>query len=172
MKLTDILSQKEWAQFEKELFDRFHINCAMFDASGTAVTGEQNWCNRLCPEIKTNEDSRAAICAPANQEFMTQAEQTKKPVIGECDVGLMKICVPIFVEGEFMGAAGGCGLMPEGGELETFLIEKTLGLSEEEIAELCEGLGSMTEDEAQEMADFIERRIEQYVKAAEANRHG
>ena len=29
MELTDILSKKEWATFEKELFDRFQINCTV-----------------------------------------------------------------------------------------------------------------------------------------------
>jgi len=166
MKLTDILSREEWAQFEKELFDRFHINCTVYDASGTGVTGEPNWCNRLCPEIKSNPQSLAAICATGNQEFMAQAKQTGKSIIGECDAGLMKISVPIFVEGEFLGTAGGCGLLPEGGEVETFLIEKTLGLSEEQIADLCDDLGSMTEAEAREMADFIEERLDAYVKAS------
>jgi hypothetical protein len=27
MELTDILSKEEWAAFEKELYDQFHINC-------------------------------------------------------------------------------------------------------------------------------------------------
>lgn len=166
MKLTDILSKEDWAQFENELFDRFHINCTVYDASGTSIIGEPNWCNRLCPEIKSYEESLGAICAAANQDFRAEAKQTETPVIGECDAGLMKISVPIFVEGEFLGAAGGCGLLPESGEVETFLIEKTSGLSEEEIADLCDGLGTMTEEEAQEMAEFIEKRIDQYVKAA------
>jgi ligand-binding sensor protein len=97
---------------------------------------------------------------------MAEAKQTEKPVIGECDAGMMKISVPVFAEGEFLGAVGGCGLLPEGGEVETFLIEKTLGLSEKEIADLCEGLGTMMEEEAQDMAEFIATRIDQYVKAA------
>ena len=52
----------------------------------------------------------AAICAPGNQNFMAQAEKTRKPVIAECDAGLVKIAVPIFNKDEFLGTAGGCGL--------------------------------------------------------------
>ena len=159
MELTDILSKEAWAAFEKELYDRFHINCTVYNPSGIGVNGKPNWCNRLCTEIKANKDSLAAICAPGNQNFMAQAKQTHKAVIGECDAGLIKVAVPIFGDGDFLGTAGGCGLMPEGGELETFMIEKTTGLSEAEILTLCEGMGSMTEEQAEEMAAYIEKRI-------------
>jgi len=163
MELTDILSKEEWAAFEKELYDGFHINCTVYNVSGVGVTGKPNWCNRLCPEIKANKDSLAAICAPGNQNFMAQAKQTRKAVIGECDAGMMKIAVPIFSGEEFLGTAGGCGLLPAGGELETFMIEKTAGLSEKEIAGLCEGMGTMTETQAVEMAAHIENKITEFI---------
>lgn len=164
MELTDILSKEEWAAFEKALFDRFQINCTVYNTDGIGVTGKPNWCNRICPEIKANKESLAAICAPGNQNFMAQAEKTRKPIIAECDAGLVKIAVPIFNQDEFLGTAGGCGLLPVGGEVETFLIEKTAGLTETEIAGLCEGMGTMTEDQAEEMAVFIEEKITEFIK--------
>jgi ligand-binding sensor protein len=163
MELTDILSKEAWAAFEKELFDRFRINCTVYNTDGIGVTGTPNWCNRLCPEIKRNKDSLAAICAPGNQNFMARAEKTRKPVIDECDAGMLKIAVPVFNQDEFLGTAGGCGLLPAGGEVETFLIEKTAGLNEAEIADLCEGLDTMTEDQAKEMASFIEEKIKAFL---------
>lgn len=163
MELTDILSTEAWAQFEKELFDRFRLNCTVYNTSGIGVTGKPNWCNKLCPEIKANQESLAAICAPGNQNFMAQAKRTKTSVIGECDAGLIKIAVPILIDGEFLGTAGGCGLLPEGGEVETFMIEKSTGLTAKEIADYCHGLHSMTNEQAEEMADFIEKRIAQFV---------
>jgi ligand-binding sensor protein len=159
MELTDILSKEVWAAFEKELFDRFNINCTVYNTSGIGVTGKPNWCNRLCPEIKGNKDSLAAICAPGNQNFMAQAKNARKAVIGECDAGMIKIAVPIFHKDVFLGTAGGCGLLPAGGEVETFMIEKSAGFTEEEIAGLCEGLGTMTEAQAEEMAAFIEQKL-------------
>ena len=164
MELTDILSKEEWAVFEKELFDRFQINCTVYNSDGVGVTGKPNWCNRLCPEIKGNKDSLAAICAPGNQNFMAQAKQTRQPVIDECDAGMMKIAVPIFSQDEFLGTAGGCGLLPADGEVETFLIEKTAGLTEMEMAGLCEGIGTMSEDQAEEMAAFIENKIAEFMQ--------
>jgi ligand-binding sensor protein len=168
MTLTDVLSKEEWTQFEKELYERWQISATVYDTSGVSITEKPNWCNRLCPQIKANKDSLATICAPGNQNFMAMAKQTKKPVIGECDAGLIKIAVPIHINGEFIGTAGGCGLLPEDGEVESFLIEKSAGLDEEKITELCDGLGSMTESQAKEMADFIENRIDQYVGLAQS----
>lgn len=73
MKLTNIFPRQEWAEFERDLYDRFNLNCAVFNASGTGVTDNPNWCNQLCPRIKANKDTLAAICAPGNQNLMVQA---------------------------------------------------------------------------------------------------
>jgi hypothetical protein len=54
------------------------------------------------------------------------------------------------IDGEFLGTAGG--------EVQTFLLEKSMGLSETQILKLCEGLGSMTQDAAEKMAAYIEKR--------------
>ncbi|MFP3870117.1 MAG: PocR ligand-binding domain-containing protein [Syntrophobacteria bacterium] len=161
MELTDVLPLEEWLKFEKELHDRFHMNCTIYNANGFSINEVPNWCNRLCPAIKANKNSLAAICAPANQNFMLQAERTRKPVIGECDAGLLKVAVPIFLGDEFLGTAGGCGLLPTGGEVEDFIIQKSSGMDEEKIAELCEGLGTISESEAEAMAQYIARRLDE-----------
>jgi len=166
MELTDILSVDQWAEFEKELFDRFQINCTVYNTDGVGVTGKPNWCNTLCPEIKANKESLAAICAPGNQHFMAEAQRTGKAVIDECDAGLLKIAVPIFADGVFLGTAGGCGLLPEGGEVDTFMVHKATGMSEEDVAAFCQGIGTMSEAEANAMAEFIETRLDQFLKEA------
>jgi hypothetical protein len=74
-----------------------------------------------------------------------------------------------------MGTAGGCGLLPAGGEVQTFLLEKTMGLRDTQILKLCEGLGTMNEKEAKRMTVFIEKRtakfVDDYLKL-EKWRHG
>jgi ligand-binding sensor protein len=163
MKLTDIMSTAAWEQFENSLFDRFQMNIAVYEASGTALSGRPHWCNRLCPAIKANQESLAAICAPGNQYFMARVRQTRKPLIDCCDAGFIKIAVPIFVGDAFLGTAGGCGRLPAGGAVEIFLLEKTMGLSKARIAGLCEGMETMTAAEAEAMAAFVERRIAHFV---------
>lgn len=166
MELTDILSVEAWGLFEKELFERYQLNCMIYNTSGTGITGKPNWCNDICPKIKANKNSLAAICATSNQHFMAQAKETRQAVIEECDAGFVKIAVPIFFQDEFLGTAGGCGHLPEGGEVETFLIQKTADLSEAEIESLCQGAKTLTEDQAREIAAFIQQRIAQYVEKA------
>ena len=99
-------------------------------------------------------------------EFYGAGKKAKKSIIGECDAGLIKIAVPILVDGEFLGTAGGCGRLPAGGEVEAFIIEKTTGLNGEAISELCRGLEPISEDEARQAADFIEARLAQHVAQA------
>jgi ligand-binding sensor protein len=163
MELTDILPVEDWIQFEKELHDRFNLNCTVYNTSGIGITGKPNWCNRLCPEIKANKESLAVICAAGNQNFMAQAKNSKQPVVGECDAGLLKIAVPIFVDGEFLGTAGGCGRPPEGGEVETFIIQKTTEMDEDKINALCRELEPMSEEQANQAAEFIEKRLAEYI---------
>lgn len=161
MEITDLASRKQWAAFAEQLHERFNMNCTVYDATGISVTGEPRWCNRFCPRAKGNADFLATICAPGNRHFMTQAARTKSPVIGECDAGLLKVAVPVFSNGEFLGTAGGCGRLPRGGNIETFVIERTLGLGADEIADLTGGLKTMTIQQAEEMATFIEQHVAQ-----------
>jgi ligand-binding sensor protein len=163
MELTDILPVQDWIQFEKELFDRFDLNSTVYNSSGMGITGKPNWCNPLCPKIKANEDSLAVICAAGNQNFMIQAKNTQKTVIGECDAGLLKIAVPIFANGQFLGTAGGCGRLPENGALEEFIIQKTTGLSPAEIQQLASRLKPISKAQAIQVAEFIEKRIALYL---------
>jgi ligand-binding sensor protein len=165
MELIDIMSLDAWEEFEKELYDLFSINCTVYNAQGMSITGKPNWCNRLCPEIKANKNSLAAICATGNQYFMSQAKQTRKSVIEECDAGFIKIAVPIFVNDEFLGTAGGCGLLPEGGKVEALVVNKSLGMPEEEIAERCEGIQTMSLGRAEEMAMFIEKKLSRFIES-------
>jgi hypothetical protein len=76
-------------------------------------------------------------------------------VIGECDAGLSKVVVPIFDGDEFLGAAGGCGLLQDGGEVDGFMLNKTLDLPEEKTKALSENIACMSKAQMEELADFI-----------------
>jgi ligand-binding sensor protein len=165
MNLTKVLPIDAWVRFESDLFKRFGMNCTVYDLNGTSITGKPNWSNRLCPKIKADREALAAICSPSNQYFMAEAKKTGKPVLGECDAGFVKLAVPIIINDEFLGTAGGCGLLPAGGGVEPFLIEKTLGFSEAEIMELCRNTGVMTTRKAGEMVAYIERLIGEFASA-------
>ena len=125
-----------------------------------------NWSNQLCPTIKGNPKGQAFICAVAHMNLANQARDERRPVIEECDAGLMKIVVPIFIDGEFIGAIGACGLLPAGGEVDSFLVNKMTDIDEEKIEELCEDLAVIEKNSAEEVAQFIWEKIEAVVAAA------
>ena len=114
MGLTDLAPLEAWAQIEKESFKKFNLQSSVFNTDGIRITDIKNWANKICPEIKSTDKGQSFICATAHMNLANQARQTKKPVIEECDAGLVKIVIPIFIDDEFLGAAGGCGLLLEG----------------------------------------------------------
>ena len=77
---------------------------------------------------------------------------------------MVKIVVPIFVEDQFIGAVGSCGLLPgDQGEIETFLPGKTLDMNESELEALAAGGGSLPLPQAQEISAYIVGEIDRIV---------
>lgn len=168
MELTDIQPMEKWIELEKKINVKFKIQSVTFNSEGARITDYVKWSNQICPVIKGSEKGGPFICAVAHMNMAAQAQKSKKPVAEECDAGILKFVVPIFVKDEFVGTAGGCGRLPAGGEVDTFMINKTTGIHQEKIEGLIDGLGSMTTETVQECADFVEREIQHIVEAYEA----
>jgi ligand-binding sensor protein len=94
-----------------------------------------------------------------------QAMQTRRPAIEECDAGLVKIVVPIFMDDAFLGAVGACGLLLDEGEVDTFLIDKITGIDEETAQELAAGVGTISSAGAELLAEDVTRQIISIVTA-------
>jgi ligand-binding sensor protein len=138
----------------------------VFNTDGMRITDNKVWVNRLCPAIKGTDKGQSFICAVAHMNLANQAKDEKRPVIEECDAGLMKIVVPIFVDGNYIGAVGACGLLPAGGEVDSFLVNKMTDLDEANIEALCEDLAVIEKNSAEEVAQFIWEKIEAVVSEA------
>ena len=80
----------------------------------------------------------------------------------------MKIVVPIFVDGEFIGAIGACGLLPAEGEVDSFLVNKITEIDEKKVDELCEDLAVIEKNSAEEVAQFIWEKIATIVKKVDS----
>jgi ligand-binding sensor protein len=167
MKLTDIATQQQWLELEQKINARAGLNAAVFNVDGLRITDFKKWANRLCPVIKADEKGQSYICAAAHQNIAAQAKRTRLPIIAECDAGLMKIAVPIFLNGEFLGVAGGCGyIMPEA-EVDLFMIHKTTGIANAQLAGLSDDIPIMTPEQAESLARFIEDEVNQIIKQYE-----
>lgn len=166
MKLTDVLPLETWKELEEETFKRSGLQASVFDVDGIRITDTKHWANRLCPVIKADDRGQSYICAVAHMNLANEARSTGKPVIGECDAGLSKLVVPIFVGDEFLGAAGGCGLLLDDGEVDSFMLNKTLDLPEEKTEALAEGIVSLSTAQMEKLADFISDWLQRHLPAS------
>ncbi len=164
MKLTDIASIDQWAEIEKEAFEKFGLQSSVFNKEGVRITDTKNFANKLCPQIKSTDKGQAFICATAHMNMANEADRTGKPVIEECDAGLLKIVVPIFYNDEFLGAAGGCGLLTSDGEVDTFAVNKITGIDEAEVEKLSEGIPAIDEDTARSVSDYFAEKVNELVR--------
>jgi len=160
MKLIDILPQEGWVSLEKQLNSKFGVNACVFDRDGARITDYQNWANRLCPVVKGNQKGQTYICAVANRNVITQAMETRKPVFEECDAGLMKAVVPIFVGNEFLGVAGACGVMLDDSNVEFFLIKKITGIDEQDIKGLSDDICRITTDDVKSLLEYVQEKVD------------
>ena len=157
-----------WLKLEKKINERSGLNASVFDVNGVRITDFKKWANNLCPVIKADEKGQDFICAVAHQNIAAQAQRSRKAVVAECDAGLMKLVVPIFIDGEFLGVAGGCGYITENGEVDMFMISKTTGIAEEKLMDLSEDIPVMTPEQAESHTRFIQVEIEQILKEYES----
>lgn len=160
MKLTDILPIEKWEALEKTIHEKSGLDTNVFNTDGIRITEYKQWVNRLCPAVKAVDRGQSFICAVAHMNIAAQAMQTRKPAIEECDAGLIKIVVPIFVADEFVGAVGACGLLAEDGEVDAFLINKTTDIPEDAIEDLSEGIGTISRQNAGALAAYIQQALD------------
>ena len=163
MELTDLLPLEKWVELEKEINRRSGLGASVFNTKGIRITDFKKWPNRLCPVIKANEKGQSFICAVAHMNLAAQARKTRKPVIEECDAGLGKVVLPIFVGDDFLGAVGGCGLLLDDGEVDTFMINKTTDIDEEELESLSDDMGTITTEKAESLVAFIQEELDKIV---------
>lgn len=160
MKLTDILPLENWIAFEKDIHERSGLDANVFGTDGIRITDYKQWVNRFCPAVKADDRGQSFICAVAHMNIAEMARQAGEPVIEECDAGLLKLVVPIFIKDEFVGAVGACGLLLEDGEIDTFMVNKTLDWPEDDIEALSSDIPQMPQSDAEELAGYIRERLD------------
>ena len=160
MKLTDILPIKTWVELEKDIYNRSKLSASVFNTDGIRITDYFKWPNRICPAIKATDKGKSFICATAHMNLAAIAKNTKTFVIEECDAGLVKLIIPIFVKDEFIGSVGACGLVLEHGEVDTFSINMITEIEEEKAAELSANIASISKNDLENLALYIQERLE------------
>lgn len=161
MELIDICPLSRWENLENEIFEKFNFQGSVFNPQGIRITQVKNWSNKLCPAIKSTEKGQSYICSVAHMNMSAIAKNTQAKVVEECDAGFSKIVVPIFFQDEFIGVAGGCGLVAEDGEADTFAINKIAEIDETQVEKLAQDLPIISAEEMTAAASFIETQVTQ-----------
>ncbi|MEW5767110.1 MAG: PocR ligand-binding domain-containing protein [bacterium] len=161
MKPTDLAPLEFW----KELLGKLHrltgLTTLLYDSGNKSLYPPESFANELCKLIMSSPSTSSAICGLAHQVIATMAKKSCQPQVQECDLGMIKMVVPIFKKGEFFGAVGACGLLPEEeGEVDTFLAAKNLGCQEAEIEQLTAGIKILPDDKIEAALEFILRELE------------
>jgi len=168
MELLDICPVETWNALEEEIRNRSGLNAAVFNVQGIRIIPVSQWPNRLCPEIKADPKGQSFICATAHMNIALQAKESRDMVIEECDAGMLKMVVPIFVQDEFVGAVSGCGMRLDDGEVDTFLVNKITGIDEERLEELATDVVAISRQQVMELGRFIKQSLEEIVSAYQA----
>jgi ligand-binding sensor protein len=163
MELTDILSLDKWVELEKDIVSRSGLDASIFNIKGIRITNFKQWANKLCPAIKATDKGQSFICAVAHMNLAAQAMKSKSPVIEECDAGLVKLVIPVFVGDEFVGAFGACGHLLDEGEVDSFMVNKTTEIEEDKIEALSQGIKSISSETAESLAEYISGKISEIV---------
>jgi ligand-binding sensor protein len=167
MELTDLLPLENWKELEKEITRRSGLDANIFNIDGIRITDYKNWANRLCPAIKATDKGQSYICAVAHMNLSIQAKQTQKSLVEECDAGLVKIIVPIFMKDEFFGAVSACGFLLDDGEVDSFLVNMTTGIDEEDIERLSADIETISTEKASTVISYIEEEISKIISKFE-----
>ncbi len=154
----------EWVEIEQEIHQMAGLNAAVYDVHGQRITNYKGFANRLCPTLRATGKGQQFICAVAHQNMASRAAKTGKTVVAECDAGLMKFVVPIIVENEFLGTAGGCGLLRDQEQVDAYLVHRTTGLNEEEVRHLAENIKIISSDTLQRVLAYTETKVAQEVQ--------
>jgi ligand-binding sensor protein len=160
MKLTDIAPLERWMELENDIQSRSGMDANVFDTRGYRISPQKHWANELCPAIKDTDKGQSFICAPAHMNIAAEAMRSRKTVIEECDAGMIKLVVPIFRGDEFLGAVGACGMRFEDTEIDAFLVNKMTEIDEARVESLAATVPSIAGDQAEELARYIESRLE------------
>ena len=159
MKLTDLAPVEKWIELEKDIHQKSGLDVNVFDTKGYRISEFKNWANRLCPEIKATDKGQSFICAPAHMNIAALAMRSKKPVIEECDAGMLKLVVPIFLNDEYIGAVGACGFLLDDGEVDNFLVYKMTDINEDKVERLAQDVKTITIEKMEMLAQYINEQL-------------
>jgi ligand-binding sensor protein len=157
MELTDIIPVESWRQLAENIHKRFGFNSCIYNKDNQVIHSPVGWANEVCPLIKAGESR--VICATSQQNLSKKLLESRSPIIDECEAGFLKFLVPIFVDGNFLGSAGGCGCLIRDNHIDIFYISKAVGKNEDEIKSLMKTIPRISRDKITEALMYLQKHL-------------
>ena len=164
MELIDIMPLEKWVEIEKIIHRKSGLNAAVYDARGKRITNYIKWANKLCPSLRATEKGLQSICSVAHQNVAARILKNHQTVIDDCDAGLMKFAVPIFLRKEFVGVAGGCGKLRGQGQVDGYLVHRTTDLDENLVNDLSGDVQTISESGLESVINYVENRVNEVIE--------
>ncbi|MCX7832187.1 MAG: PocR ligand-binding domain-containing protein [Actinobacteria bacterium] len=165
MKPTDIATPAEWQNIQSLFSAITGLTSVTFDIDGNPVS-PADFQNEFCRVFKSSPEG-AKLCRESHMNIAQEAMVTKKPLIGRCKAGLIKVVVPIFYNGEIIGFTGGCGVYHKDFGLDIVsLIEAgaLAGIEAEKVRELAETIRGIDKETIDEEIKILQTKVEAIVK--------
>lgn len=154
MTLMDSKKKEEW----EAILDRFSQDakmtaCLIDDKGNPLLCRFDRY--PLCQSIRDNQEAATFICSQINVAMLAVVQKTRRPEVNVCDVGLLRAVIPIFRDDTLVGQIAACGLASTDEEIDTFLVAKQLGISEERVKELARSTPIGSEEEIRRLAERL-----------------
>lgn len=164
MRPTDLATPEEWKDIQSLFAMVTGLTSVTFDLDANPVT-QPDFQNSYCARVKATETG-AALCKEAHKAITNEVLRTGKPVVGRCRAGLVKVVVPIRIDGEIVGVTGGCGvyLKTEGLDRQALLgVGERVGFSQQDVMELAETIKGIDEKVIAEEIEVLNSKLEMLV---------
>jgi ligand-binding sensor protein len=142
----DVKTEHEWTSVLERFAAETKMTAMLTDDEGSPllVRGERY---PLCAAVRAEPEASTFVCSQINTAMLAAIRNTLRPEVDQCDLGLLRIVVPIVRDGAVIGQIAACGLRAEDEEPDAFLAAKQLGRSEDEVASLAESTPGGSEEE-------------------------
>ena len=147
----DLFTQDEWQGILERFARKAKMAACLGDAEGKPIRCSSDR-YPLCVAIRDKEESLTFICSQASATMSAVVKKTMRPELEYCQVGLMRLVVPIVRNGETIGQVFACGLASRQEEIDYHTVAKQLGISEDQVLEMAKSTPFGSEEEIESMA--------------------
>jgi len=155
----DLNSREAWQELLDYMQSALGLPSALMDPKNIILQSSGGR-NELCREIRSRKKALPVICGQS-QQFMAKMARTQRTSVVEiCEAGMVKLVVPLFHDQDYLGSITTCGAMLPETAIETFLIEKAIGMGEDAIDEMAENVPTVQTEQLEQVAEDIFRRLD------------